>query len=132
MSKQLKSAAIGCRACNMTVPDQNYAAIRTATGSIFVCGHHEGDWIQKVKAAAEKICNLAGPMCNNIAGLSEKVRIGTHANEIAGFAEKLLEAVYKKADQLKTSAKENLADLRKALFALIHLLGYKKTAVVFI
>ena len=133
MSKQLMEPAIVCRSCNLTVPKENYLEIQTATKTIHVCAHHYEPWMEKVKAAAKTICDLAGHSCESISGLGDEIRRKADTGSLASLAEKLLEAVYKKtADQLKNAVGESLAAFRRALFTLAHLLNYPKTAETYI
>ena len=130
---QLREPAVACRACNLTVPKENHLTIQTATQTIYVCAHHYEPWMEKVKAAAKTICDLAGQSCEKISGLSERIIKESKMDLLASLAERLLEAVYNKtADQLKKAVGEGLAAFRKALFALAHLLDYPRTAQAFI
>ncbi len=133
MSKQLTKQAVICRSCNLTVPEENYIEIQTATKTIHICTHHDELWVGKVKGAAKEICDLAGHTCEKISGLSGEIMKAAELGSLASLAEKLLEAVYNKtADQLKEAVGEGLAAFRKALFILAHLLDYPKTAKAFI
>lgn len=129
---KVQSAVIGCRLCNFTIPKENHIPIKTATGTIYVCAHHLGDWMVKVRAATAKICDIAGSNCAKVSGIGKEIQATSSPDQIAIHAERLLEAIYNKADHLKKAVMESIADFRKALFVLAHLLGYSKTAEAFI